>query len=186
MKVGIIEIANFLQEEIRDLGSAQICFVCTHNSRRSQFAQAWMTVLSFQNRLPIKVFSAGTEQTACNSRTIESLIRNGFKLISTKGDSFNPLYRLSWNGIEVELFSKIVDNVESDKPYLAVMTCDDADENCPYIPEAKHRVTFTFIDPKHSDDTPKEEETYDRTCLEIKTEIEQIINLITNEKAELS
>ena len=74
----------------------------------------------------------------------------------------------------------------SNKPYLAVMTCDDADENCPYITEAKKRITFTFIDPKHSDETPNEEETYDETCLEIKTEIEQIINLITNEKAELS
>lgn len=186
MKDGTKEIANFLKEEIRDLGSVKICFVCTHNSRRSQFAQAWMTVLSTQNRLPIKVFSAGTEQTACNPRTIESLKRNGFNLISTKGDSTNPVYCLNWSGVGVELFSKIISDVESDKPYLAVMTCNDADENCPYIPEAKKRITFTFIDPKHSDDTPIEEETYDETCLEIKTEIEQIINLITNEKAELS
>lgn len=178
MKEGANEITNFIQQEIKDLGSAEICFICTHNSRRSQFAQAWMSVLSAQNDLPIEVFSAGTEQTACNRRTIESLKRNGFRVDSVEGESTNPVYRLSWNGIQVELFSKIVSQVESNKRYLAVMTCDDADENCPYIPEAKQRVTFTFIDPKHADDTPNEAETYDATCLEIKTEIEHMIDLI--------
>ena len=60
-------------------------------------------------------------------------------------------------------FSKIYDNQENKTPYFVLTTCNNADENCPFIPEAIERFHVPYIDPKHSDDTDSQDETYLKT-----------------------
>ena len=48
-------------------------------------------------------------------------------------------------------------------PYFVLTTCNNADENCPFIPEAIERFHVPYIDPKHSDDTDSQDETYLKT-----------------------
>ena len=44
--------------------------------------------------------------------------------------------------------------------FVAVMTCDSANEGCPFVPGAEKRVPVTFEDPKTFDDTPQQAEKY--------------------------
>ena len=65
-------------------------FICTHNSRRSQFAQIWAQTAADYFQLAAQCYSGGVEVTACNERTIASLERTGF-IVSKHGHS-NPIY----------------------------------------------------------------------------------------------
>jgi arsenate reductase len=65
-------------------------FICTHNSRRSQFSQIWAQTAADYFEIPAFCYSGGVEVTACNERTIHSLERSGF-IISKHGHS-NPIY----------------------------------------------------------------------------------------------
>ena len=58
------------------------------------------------------------------------------------------------------------------------MTCSHADENCPFIPEALLRFHLPFVDPKSSDETDLQEETYLKTNQQIAAEIYYIFSEI--------
>lgn len=57
------------------------------------------------------------------------------------------------------------------KDFAAVMTCAEADQNCPFIPGAELRVTLPYRDPKEADGTPDETRIYDERCRQIATEM---------------
>ena len=44
--------------------NVQLNFICTHNSRRSQFAQVWGQVASYYYGHKVNCYSGGTEVTA--------------------------------------------------------------------------------------------------------------------------
>ncbi len=58
------------------------------------------------------------------------------------------------------------------------MTCDHADGNCPFIPEAAIRVPLRYQDPKISDGTAEAHDTYINRALEIGAEIMYIFSKI--------
>ena len=58
-----------------------IVFICTHNSRRSQFCEAWSKVLANRYGLNISFSSAGTTKTSIYKEVINSLKREFEKLI---------------------------------------------------------------------------------------------------------
>ncbi len=69
-------------------------------------------------------------------------------------------------------FSKVVeDAVNATKEFAAVMTCDHADENCPFIPGAEKRFPLRFEDPKAFDDSPLEEKMYSERSHQIGAEL---------------
>lgn len=151
---------------------ANLNFICTHNSRRSQFAQTLCHVVQkWMNVTYVNSYSGGTEVTACNERTIKTLERIGLN-IHSEGDN-NPIYTISDNqlDINIQLWSKQYDNeVNPREGFAAIMTCDHADENCPFIPGAEIRIPLTYVDPKYSDDTDEESAAYDHTCKIIATD----------------
>ena len=61
-----------------------IVFICTHNSRRSQFCEAWSKVLANRYGLNISFSSAGTTKTSVYKEVINSLKRAGVD-INEKG-----------------------------------------------------------------------------------------------------
>ena len=163
---------------------ANLIFICTHNSRRSHFGQVWAHFAASTNGLADKIttFSGGTEATAFHPNAIAALSRAGFKIETEEGK--NPVSHLIFSDDKpaTTCFSKVYDdpsNPQSD--FIAVMTCSDADENCPYIPGATQRFTVTYEDPKISDGTPLESATYDERSLQIGTEMWYVMTLI-NEK----
>jgi arsenate reductase len=171
-------IAHFLAEQIRTQGGADIQFICTHNSRRSQMAHAWGHVYAAELDLPIRVFSGGTEATACHPHTMDALVRAGFSLVNT-----GPLVLQGPYGGPVTLTSKrFNDPLNASDGFLALMTCSDADENCPYIPQARARMPLQYSDPKDFDGTEQEHAAYNATCSaishELKALFERVVELL--------
>lgn len=168
-------IAKQLLTILNKDGHLNMNFVCTHNSRRSQLAQVWSYILAEELELPIKSYSSGTEVTACNERTIGALERNGLQFNLIENGS-NPFYEMKYgNANAIRLFSKTVnDHSVLPSNFIAMMTCDHADANCPFIPEAIARIPFRFTDPKSFDDTDQEENAYNAKSLEIGSQLQYI------------
>ena len=178
-RVELDVFASYLNSELIVKDKVQLNFICTHNSRRSHLGQIWAKVTAsyFGKSTSIETFSGGTEATAFNKSAIESLKRAGLQITNPTGN--NPVYILTYSNQEsgIECFSKKYDdelNPKSD--FIAVMTCDHADENCPFISGAKKRFSITYRDPKESDGTEFEAKTYDERCLQIATEMFYVMN----------
>ncbi len=150
-----------------------INFICTHNSRRSQISQVWTFFASHYFNLNINGLSGGTEVSSFHNNTAKSLEDIGFVFNIKESSDLNPVYEISFNGTDKSLlgFSKIYDHSINKLPYLVLTTCDDANENCPFIPEAIHRFHLPYKDPKYSDNLPNQEATYIQINKEIAAEI---------------
>lgn len=155
-------------------------FICTHNSRRSHMGQIWGAVAAhyfgFSN---VKTYSGGTEATAFNPRAVAALGRVGFQIENPGGD--NPHYQVSFAEGQpaLECFSKVYDDpFNPEKAYAAIMTCSDAEENCPFIPGVSYRLSLTYDDPKVADDTPEEATRYDERLRQIGREVFHAFQLV--------
>jgi len=168
-KVVLEEVAAYVREKLASGQTPCLNFICTHNSRRSQFSQIWAQTAAAYFGIEVDCFSGGVELTAFNERAVASLIRSGFT-IEQEGVN-NPKYRVSFaaNSPSIVAYSKLID--ETPSPFAAVMTCADADENCPFIPAAEKRIPLRYEDPKAFDDTPQEAEKYDERSLQIASEM---------------
>ena len=171
-KTLLVKIAEEIIANFTDTG-VNINFICTHNSRRSQLGQVWSFFAADYFNVPINAFSGGTEVTAFHRNTVNTLTEVGFKFNIEEISHINPKYSISFNDNKPSLlgFSKIYDNVENKKPYLVLTTCNNADKNCPFIPEAIHRFHLPYVDPKHSDKTSIQDETYLKTSAVIAAQI---------------
>lgn len=167
-------LSTYVGEKVKKGEEIQLTFICTHNSRRSHLGQVWAQVAAAHYEIAgLSCFSGGTETTACNPRTIAAFERAGFRVVQTT-EVDNPMYEISYDEEQppVIAFSKVYD--QSPNPtenFAAIMTCDHADENCPYIPGAEKRFPITYTDPKMADDTPAESHIYDERCRQIATEM---------------
>lgn len=138
-------------------------FICTHNSRRSQMAQVWAYLSAHWYNLPLQVSSGGVEVTAFNPNAIKALEQAGFKIQIVNEQKANPtcFVRISETERPLPTFSKLFDHEGNpDKAFAAVMTCSEADENCPFIPGTEERISLLFDDPKAFDNTPEQEAKY--------------------------
>lgn len=165
-------VVNYIKNRLDTNESVALNFICTHNSRRSQFAQIWAQVAAYYFGFDqVSCYSGGVEVTALNDRVAHCLegIGLGFNRIE---DGTNPIFQFMYNGKIIVGFSKLFDDEENPKTdFAAIMTCSHADENCPFIPGADERIPVRYIDPKVSDDTVQENATYLKTCKEIAEEM---------------
>ena len=178
-KVLLTEIIDYIKSKIDNNQEINLNFICTHNSRRSQLSQVWAKVASVYYGTEINSYSGGVEVTAFNERAIDSLVRSGFSILFE--NSINPKYEISYSENEnpIIAFSKLFDDDFNKADYFAaIMTCSDADENCPYIPKAEKRIPLRYDDPKSYDDTPIESEKYDERSLQIASEMFYIFSQI--------
>jgi arsenate reductase (thioredoxin) len=171
----LLEIAKGIQLYLDQKISLNLLFVCTHNSRRSQFGQLWATYFSRILGLSehVSCYSAGTEATECNIRTIRALESAGFRAQYSVCQP-NPKYDLFSEGESspIRLFSKTVDDNSIPKEnIIALMTCSDAEENCPLVHGTLLKYSLNYKDPKEYDNTPEEKEAYWLKSKEIASEI---------------
>ena len=156
-------------------------FICTHNSRRSQFAQVWAATAVYYYQLQqINCFSGGTEVTACNERTIEALRKVGFDIKRDSLEKENPVYEIQpAEDCVITSFSKLCDDEQYiEKPFAALMTCSNAEQNCPFIPAAEIRIPVKYEDPKVFDATSKEAKMYGERCKQIAEEMFYVFSKI--------
>ena len=174
------ELTQFIQEKKDKDLPVLLNFICTHNSRRSQFSQVWAQVASEYYGIPVQAYSGGVEETAFNERAVASLERFGFKV--TKNGEDNPKYWVQWDvhSEPLVMFSKMYDDsINPSSGFAAIMTCSHADENCPFVAGCEKRIPIRYEDPKNYDDTPIELAFYDYRSFEIATELFYIFSKVS-------
>lgn len=173
---------NELSHELNKLQEVKLNFICTHNSRRSHLAQVWAaTAVAYFGLTDLTTFSGGTEATALNPRAVAALEGTGFQILRPSGD--NPLYEVSYGADSKPMicFSKKHDHpINPKSDFVAVMTCSDADENCPFIAGASLRFPLTYLDPKEADDTPEEATRYAERSQQIGREMCYLVEALAN------
>ncbi len=169
----------YIQSKINLDKEVNLNFICTHNSRRSQFSQIWAQTAAYFFGVKVNCFSGGVEITAFNERAVASLRRSGFKITSSEGD--NPKYFI-WHSVDLDpiiAFSKLFDDpINATQQFAAIMTCSHADENCPFIPGAEKRIPVRYEDPKAFDDTFEEAARYDERSHQIASEMFYVFSKI--------
>lgn len=162
---GFEPLAEWIAEREAKGLPADLIFVCTHNSRRSQMGQAWARAAAMHLGLKhVRTWSGGTEATAFNPRAVKALSTHGFAIQPTGevvGES-NPVYALGYGeGTSDRAFSKKFEHAfNPQQGFAAVMVCASADASCPFVEGADLRVSVPYLDPKASDGTPEEASTY--------------------------
>jgi protein-tyrosine phosphatase/arsenate reductase len=161
-KIALEKIADYVRNKSNAGSTARLVYICTHNSRRSHFGQIWAAVAaSFYGISNIETYSGGTEVTTFNINAIHALKEMGFTIEPTDNTA-NPRYNVSFGDIEKVLcFSKVYDDPENPtEGFAAIMTCSDAEENCPYILGCEQRIATSYEDPKKFDGTALQQEKY--------------------------
>lgn len=165
------EIALQINTSLGLHDKTQLVFICTHNSRRSQLAQAWASVAAHWYGMDkVEAYSGGTETTAFHPNAIAALQASGLDITTEPGA--NPLSEISLGDTKHRFFSKHFRHpANPTADFIALMTCSEADQSCPIVPGAWQRMALSYTDPKGSDGTPQAADTYFQTSRLIAREI---------------
>lgn len=174
-------LVDYIQEKVDSKQAIRLNFICTHNSRRSHLSQIWMQTLAYYFDIKnVACYSGGTETTAIYKSVISTLKELGFQVSKLSSDN-NPVYAIKYGENELPIigFSKKMDDEFNPKSlFAAIMTCDSANETCPFVPGAEKRVPITYKDPKEFDNSPLENEKYKERSLHIATELYYVLSKI--------
>jgi arsenate reductase len=111
----------------------RVLFVCTHNSARSQIAEA---LLAHHGGAAFDVHSAGTEQTRVNPYAIRVLAEQG----------------IDWSGAR----SKVITEFLGQTFDYVITVCDRARETCPVFPGSTNTLHWGLDDPSDVEGTDDE------------------------------
>ena len=129
----------------------KVLFICTHNSARSQMAEAFLRTL-YPDRYD--AYSAGTEPTGVNPCAVQVMAERGIDISS---------YR-----------SKAADEFIGQELDYVITVCDHAKQTCPFFSGGKQSLHKGFEDPAAFDGTEAEKVAiFRRVRDEIRDWIEQ-------------
>ena len=172
-KLLLNKISNYISEKRKENKPVNLIYICTHNSRRSHFGQIWAQVAAaYFDMNDVHSFSGGTEETAFHPNAIEALRKCGFEIKAEKIEK-NPVYHLLFSEDNKSLicFSKKYDHkINPQTEFVAIITYNNAEQNCPFIPGVELRIGTTYDDPKAFDNTPLQDKKYSERCMQIARE----------------
>jgi arsenate reductase len=174
------QAALFIRERMGQGKSADLTFICTHNSRRSHLAQIWAQTAAHYGLTDVTTYSGGTEVAACNIRTVRALRRAGFSIVQSVGGT-NPVYLAQYSDSRpaVKMYSKLFLGKENpQKDFAALFCCDQAAGSCPVVKGAALRLRIPYVDPKASDNSPTEDATYDERTHQIAREMFYLMSIV--------
>lgn len=136
--------------ERQDLAGPQvrILFLCTHNSARSQMAEA---ILRHLSKGQIEVYSAGTEPTEVHPLAVQVMRERGIHLEKHRSKHLS------------EFLGQRFDYV--------VTVCDVAREACPVFPGDPEQIHWSFPDPAAVEDRAKRLRAFHDTASQLTTRI---------------
>ncbi|KQN32476.1 protein tyrosine phosphatase [Pedobacter sp. Leaf41] len=174
-------LVDYIKQKQATQSKLRLNFICTHNSRRSHFSQVWaQTAAAYYGIKNVFCYSGGTAATALFPVVAETLTRAGFQVqCIAEGD--NPVYAIKYSDNEHPVigFSKTYDHkFNPTGAFVAIMTCSQADGDCPFISGAEKRIPINFEDPKAFDYTPQQAEKYQERSLQIATEMFYVFSQI--------
>lgn len=176
-------LTDFIQSKVSKNEEIRINFICTHNSRRSHLSQVWaQSMAKHFNIKNVCCYSGGTESTALFPMVAQTLQNSGFQ-IKTISTNDNPIYSIKYADNEhpvIGFSKKLDDDFNPKSEFAAIMTCDSANEACPFVPGAEKRIPITFEDPKVFDNTLQQAEKYNERSLQIATEMFYVFSQINS------
>ena len=123
-----------IDEQTQSLPPAvRILVLCTHNSARSQMAEA--IIRSYGNGRFV-VDSAGTEATRVNPFAVEAMREIGIDISGARSKHLSEF-------------------LEQEFDYV-ITVCDSAAESCPVFPGRAERIHWSFPDPSAAEGTDDE------------------------------
>jgi arsenate reductase len=175
-------IADYITNKQNTNEAINLVYVCTHNSRRSHLGQVWAAVAAaYYNVSNVHTFSGGTEATAFNPNAIKAITAAGF-IIKKTTDTNNPVYEVYFaDDTFTTCFSKVYNHeINPAQNFAAIMTCSDAEDNCPFIPGCDLRIGTTYNDPKAFDNTILQDEKYTERSNQIAMECLYVFSKVVN------
>lgn len=172
-------LIDYLMSKVAFENIPKLNFICTHNARRSHLSQVWAQTMAHHMGIQIQTFSGGMEATAFHTNAVAAIKRAGFQVETGIGS--NPRYKVSFSEDTAPMvcYSKAYDDkTNPSADFAAVMTCSDADEACPVVAGADVRIKLLYEDPKVSDGTDHEHQTYDERSTQIATEMKYIFETV--------
>ena len=132
----------------------RVLFVCTHNSGRSQIAEA---LLLHHGGDGFEVHSAGTETRGLNPYAVRVLDEVG----------------IDWSGARSKLVTEFLD-----RPFDYVVTvCDRAREACPVFPGSRNTLHWGLDDPSEVQGSDEEKlAAFRRTRAEVEARMRPFID----------
>jgi arsenate reductase (thioredoxin) len=112
----------------------RVLFLCTHNSARSQMAEAFLRHLGGQR---FEAVSAGTEATRVRPLAVRVMAEQGIDLAAHE--------------------SKTLDRYLDQHFDKVITVCDQANESCPVFFGARERLHWSFPDPSSATGTEEEQ-----------------------------
>ena len=160
----LIELDQVIKKNHEQQNIVKIIFICTHNSRRSQFSQVWAYISSLYFKLDfLEFYSGGTEVDSVNLNVINALRNSGLEIEKEQKDDKVYLLRPFKEDKGINLYSKKYScKSNPTKHFIAIMTCSDADQMCPVIKGADKRMFLPYSDPRISEKTGLEKKTYEQ------------------------
>tara|TARA_B100001057_G_scaffold501276_1_gene623055 strand:+ start:6371 stop:6985 length:615 start_codon:yes stop_codon:yes gene_type:complete len=161
---------NYLNPTIK------INFICTHNSRRSQFCQIWNQVISkYYGFDKIQSYSGGTEITTVHENVTKVLSEIGF-YVNPTSKLINPIHSINFGPKSIiKLYSKLVNDKSNPiDNFIGVINCSDADQNCENIIGTSKKYSLPFDDPGKYDGLSIQIEKYKYINLEIASSLKYL------------
>ena len=133
----------------------RVLFVCTHNSARSQIAEA---LLGLYGDADFEVHSAGTEQRAVNPYAVRVLAELG----------------IDWSAARSKLITQFLDR----RFDYVITVCDRARETCPVFPGSENTLHWGLDDPSEVQGSDAERlAAFRRTELDISARLRPFIEV---------
>lgn len=102
----------------------RVLFLCTHNSARSQMAEAFLRHLAGDR---FDVASAGTEKTRVHPLAVRAMAEVGIDISRHTSKTLEMFLQEPWDYV--------------------ITVCDAANERCPLFPKQVNRLYWSFPDP---------------------------------------
>ncbi len=185
-KLILEEMGNYIYEVTSEGKTAQILFICTQNSRRSQFAQVWAQTAAYYYKLKnIKTFSGGYSETAINYRILEALRKAGFSITAAEGYSQNPVYLLSIGQRypDIFIFSKKFDFWQNPNEKFSTVLCSKDLVDMNLEPDGTEKVfPLPYEDIQIYDNSTGNILKNDKICRQVATEMFYLMDSVSKTK----
>jgi len=150
-----IAAASRVRRKEPSMTPIRVLFVCTHNSARSQLAEA---LLGRFGGTDFEVHSAGTEATRVNPYAIRILAEQG----------------IDWSGAA----SKVINEFLGQQFDYVITVCDRARETCPVFPGSTNTLHWGLDDPSDVQGTDEERlQAFRRTAMEVSARLRPFIEV---------
>lgn len=142
----------------------KVLFICTHNSARSQMAEAYLRKLGGDD---FEVESAGFAPTFINPNVVTVMAEEGLDLSGKKTQKVFDLFT------QGRLFD------------LVITVCEDEEGKCPVFPGVTHRLHLPFPDPSTIQGSQEEKlEQIRKIRDQIKSAVQELVNWLNSEQTQ--